>query len=160
MDVRQFPDFANTIEWNLVNRSALTAQMLTAKSYAPIPAQSFLIQNSAVVMIGVSSTKAPANWKTGGYVKQLLPFVPSSTSQFVAAVQTDSRWLRLGTLTLCVFPKILNQWLLELSFPYWLEQVSFEIWRYDGQDNDAFQQFAFIQGQLSAIKSSIDAIPL
>jgi len=136
---RQFPDFRDTLEWNLVNRSSYQA-VNNVSVNDRLPSRTFLIENSHVLIIGVSSNSARSTWKTGGWAAQILPFSPSSTSQFVAAVQSSRRWLRLYSPTLVVFPKVLPTYLLEMSFPFWLNDVSVEIWRYDGRDFDVFER--------------------
>src|SRR5579885_1656764 len=153
MDVRQFPDFANTQEWNLVGRSSYQAQALTSNSYAPITAQNWLIQNSNVLIIGVSSVSSGATWRTGGWARQILSFLPSTASNFVAAVHTERRWLRLGTLTLCVFPKLMDSWILEISFPFWFQDATVEVWRYDGRDIDVFQRLDALEADINSIQS-------
>lgn len=136
---RQFPDFRDTLEWNLVTRASYQAvQNVTLD--VRLPSRTFLIQNSHVLIIGVSSQSARSTWKTGGWAAQILPFSPSTTSVFVAAVQSSRRWLRLNSPTLIIFPKVLPTYFLEISFPYWFNDVSVEIWRYDGRDFDVFER--------------------
>lgn len=153
MENRQFPDFTNTQEWNLVGRGNYEVQRLSEKSYVPIPSQNWYIANSSVIIVGISTTNSSTRWKTGGWAQQILPFLPSSNSNFVAATQTERRWIRLGTLTLCVFPKIVSSWILELSFPFWLEQVTVEIWRYDGADVDVFTRLNQLDASIQALQT-------
>lgn len=148
MSDRQFPDFADTIEWNLVARNSYTAPITSTQASNRLPNRSFLIENSYVVIIGLRSEGARSTWQTGGWASQLLPFLPSSTSDYVAAVQTSKKWLRLRTLNLIVFPKLMNTWILDLAFPYWLPDISIEVWRYDGRDIDQFQRFNEIEAKL------------
>lgn len=145
---RQFPDFRDTLEWNLVARANYQAvQNVTLD--VRLPSRTFLIQNSHVLIIGVSSQSARSTWKTGGWAAQILPFSPSTTSVFVAAVQSSRRWLRLNSPTLIVFPKVLPTYFLELSFPYWFNDVSIEIWRYDGRDFDVFERMDQLESNLN-----------
>ena len=151
MDGRSFPDFTNTLEWNLLSRATYQAQQLTDNTYRPLAPRSFFVENSNVLILGVSSEGATATWKTGGWARQVLPFLPSSTSNFTAAVHVERRWLRLGTLTLAVFPKLLDAWILQVDFPYWLNNASLEIWRYDGQDVSAFDRFDRVDSEIAAL---------
>ena len=146
---RQYPDFRDTIEWNLVARQSYQAPQNVQVSDR-LPARQFLIENSHLLIIGTSSTSARSTWRTGGRAAQILPFLPSSTSQYVAAVQSQRKWLRLGTLTLVEFPKIMPTYVLEVSFPYWLDNVAVEIWRYDGRDLDAIERLDQLEANINA----------
>lgn len=148
MSDRQFPDFLNTIEWNLVARNSYTAPTTPTAVNNRLPNRQFLIENSHVVMIGTNSDGARSYWSTGCWASQLLPFLPSSTSNYVSAVQSARRWCRLRTLNLLIFPKLTNTWILDLAFPYWLPDVSVEVWRYDGRDIDQFQRFNELEAKL------------
>ncbi|NJO79170.1 MAG: hypothetical protein HC827_12045 [Cyanobacteria bacterium RM1_2_2] len=148
MSDRLFPDFADAMEWNLVARDSYTAPTAPTPANNRLPNRSFLIENSHAVIIGVNSIGARSTWSTGGWAAQILPFLPSSTSTYVAAVQSGKRWLRLRTLNLVVFPKFTSTWILDLSFPYWLPDVSIEVWRYDGRDIDQFQRFNELEARL------------
>jgi hypothetical protein len=107
-------------------------------TYAPIQPIGSTIRDSYVLLVGVESANAPQRWYTGGWANQLLLFRPSSTTSFIPVVQNHSHRLRLHQLNLCVFPKLLQPWLLDLRFPTWLKQVDVEVWKYDGRDYDLF----------------------
>ena len=141
---RQLADFSNTLEWNLVARESHQA----VDEVNRLPARTYFIENSNVLIIGTDSESARSTWKTGGWATQRLPFLPSTTSNFLPAVQTSRRWLRLRTLVLCVFPKLLDSWILEVNFPYWFEDVSIEIWRYDGRDIEVFESLDRIEQKI------------
>ncbi|MBW4475127.1 MAG: hypothetical protein KME45_32820 [Stenomitos rutilans HA7619-LM2] len=145
---RQFPDFRDTLEWNLVARATYQASQ-NVNVNDRLPSRTYLIEHSHVLIIGVSSQSARSTWRTGGWAAQILPFSPSTTSQFVAAVQSSRRWLRLHSPTLVVFPKVLPTYFLELSFPYWFNDVSVEIWRYDGRDFDTFERLDQLEANLN-----------
>lgn len=147
---RQLPDFRDTLEWNLVARATYQA---TQNVLLPdrLPARQFLIENSHVLIIGISSASARSTWRTGGWATQILPFSPSSVSQYVAAVQSSRRWLRLNSPTLVCFPKFLPIYLLELSFPYWFNDVSLEVWRYDGRDYDVFERLEQLESNINTL---------
>lgn len=149
MTGRIFPDFSDAMEWNLVARETLIAPTTPTPWQNRIPARSYLIQNSHVTIIGVRSTSARSRWFTGGWASQILPFTPSSTSEYTAAVRHESRWLRLNNQTLVIWPRILPTWLLTLDFPYWLEEVRLEVWRYDGADLDVFNRIDSLEQNLN-----------
>lgn len=85
-----------------------------------------------------------------------IPMLPSSTSEFTAVQNSFKRSLRLGVLNLLILPKIAAPYILELSFPKWLEDVTFEVWSYDGRDVDAFTRFDQVQTDLQRIEQKID----
>ncbi len=63
--------------------------------------------------------------------------LPSTTSDFVAAVVAAEAKLQLFHLNLIRFPDLnVPQYLLNIEFPYYFEQASIEIWKYSGPNND------------------------
>lgn len=148
MNDRYLPDFANTLEWNLVERASYQAPQTPTPYLNRLPPRNWVIENSNVLLIGCRSDSARSYWFTGGWATQLLPFLPSTTSNFAAASQAKQIRLQLGVLSLCVFPKILPTWILQIQFPYWLDDVSIEIWRYDGADLTVFERIDALEQQL------------
>ena len=143
-------DFADTIEWNLVARQ--TYQVVSgSRVWERLPNRDFFIENSQVLIIGLSAEFRRSTWYTGGWASQLLPFSPSSTSIFPAIVQSRSFKLRLGIQNLVIFPRYLPIWVLQLAFPYWLEDVTVEIWPYDGRDLSVFDQLDRVQSKVDAL---------
>lgn len=140
MNERQLPDFLNAVEWNLLARATYTAPETPTPYLNRLPLRSYLVNNSHALIVGLDSASARSYWDTGAWAYQLIPFLPSSTSNFPAAVQAGSHRLRLRRLNFIMFPRLSPQWILEMQFPYWLNDVSVEIWRYDGQDIDLFQR--------------------
>lgn len=137
-DVRRFPDFTNSLEWNEVARQAYVAQIVEPRGYIPIPAAVWTINNSHCLLIGTRSDSAERRWFLGARAQQILPFTPSSVSEYTNLTHLSEFKCGLGRLTLCTFPKFASTWLLRLEFPWWLQDVSVEIWRYDGRDVDLF----------------------
>lgn len=148
MSDRLFPNFTDTMEWNLVARATYQAPQTPTPYLNRLPSRSFLIENSHVLIIGLKSNSARSYWVTGGWAAQFFPFLPSSTSEYPAIVQGKRRWLRLGVMSLVIFPKILSTWVLELQFPYWLNDISIEVWRYDGTDLTVFDRIDTLEQQL------------
>ncbi|MBL1177830.1 hypothetical protein [Pantanalinema sp. GBBB05] len=143
-------DFAQTIEWNLVARQTYLVND-GARVWERLPAKEFLIENSNVLIIGLSASYRRSTWYTGAWASQMLFFLPSSTSIFPAIVQHRTKKLRLGIQNLVVFPKVLSPWLLQLNFPYWLQDITVEIWRYDGRDESVFDHLNRVESKLDAL---------
>lgn len=137
--MRSFPDFSNSLEWNLVTRRSLVNRQLIG-GYVRLPPLTVNISNSHLLMIGVASNSAKSHWYTAGWARQFLNFSPSSTSVFPVGVQTVSHRLALGTLNCLTFAKEINDWTLQIAFPVYLEDALVEIWRYDGTDLSVFER--------------------
>lgn len=153
---RDLPQLLESIEWNLVARASYQVQPGTVQER--LPDRTWLIQNSSVVIVGIKETSPMrrSSWVTGGWASQVLPFLPSSTSQFVAVTENARKWLKLGILNLLIFPKVSDQWVLSVSFPRWFESVDVEVWRYDGEDFTEIDHFAKINRDLERIEQKID----
>lgn len=153
MTDRFYPNFTDTLEWNLVARESYTAPSETRDGntyYLPIPLKSWMISDSYLLMIGVESAGTKSSWYTGGWASQRLLFLPSTTSTFLATVETRSKRLRKSALTLFEAEKFMSPWLLAIQFPRWFTNASVEIWRYDGTDLDVFQRIDQLEGLINA----------
>lgn len=146
--MRSFPDIGQSIEWNLVRRSTVTSSRVGQQW--KIPNQSYGIENSSVCAVGVRNTLAKPTWKLGGWATQNLFLGMGYTSQFVAYVETSRKKIWLDRLNLLIYPKLADLWSLELSFPWWHEQMLIEVWRYDGRDLDAVQQVLALEQKLDS----------
>ena len=63
--------------------------------------------------------------------------LPSSTSDFVAAIKAAEVRCQLFHLNLVRFPNLdVSMYLLNLEIPYYFEQASIEVWKYSGPDNE------------------------
>ena len=133
---RSLPDLTDSLSWDLVRRVEVEATIDPDRpdrrlQIAPINA---MIIESATVMIGIRSNAAPSTWDTGGWASQRLLIIPSSTTEFVANVQTESKWLKLGVLNLCQFSTLQPTWMLNIRIPKWLPHILCEIWQYQGRE--------------------------
>lgn len=151
MNVRQLPDFLDAIEWNLVRRESLTAPETPTPYLNRLPDRSYLIENSHALIIGIDSNSARSNWDTGGWAYPIIPFLPSSTSNYPAATFAAGHRIRLRRLNFVMFQRLSPTWILELKFPYWLNDVSIEVWRYDGRDIDLFQRSDEIMAAIATV---------
>lgn len=155
MSDRHFPDFTDTLEWNLVARQTYLAPSDTRDGktyYSRIPPKAFVIENSHLLMIGVKTSQSRPTWFTGGWASQRLLFAPSSTSEFLAVIESRRRRLSLETMTLFEADRQMSTWLLTLQFPRWFIDARVEVWRYDGRDVDLFQR-------LEQLEAKIDGLP-
>lgn len=158
MSDRQFPDLLDRLEWNLVARASYQAPTTPTKLKDRLPDRTFLIEDSHLLSIGVTSQSARTGWVTGGWANMVIPFLPSSTSQFTAQMYAYTRRLKLRVHNLIVLPKLSDTYLLTLSFPYWLNDVSLEIYKYDGRDIDAPVDVSHLQQAVDRVEQKLDQL--
>ena len=135
-------------DWDLWNRLNWDLLLRTQREITPIenrPGDYIRISDisitctSPVLMIGVRSENAKSYWVVGGWASMNLLVIPSTTTEFVAAVHdaASSVRCRLGQLNLIRFPELnLYPYLLIFSVPYWFLDVYLEIWQYSGSNPD------------------------
>lgn len=158
MDGRRLPGLTDGLNWDLAHRASYQATEVGNGTYRPIEAVTKIITGSHVVLVGVKARGILLHWKTGGWASQNLLTLPASTSEFTAFVKTDSKWLALSQLNLCVFPKLMDTWALRVDIPRWLKDVTVEVWRYDGED--VLENSSTKIEQLSVAASSLSVMLL
>lgn len=119
---------------------------------------------SPILMVGIdsqSARKARARgrkWITGGWASQWLPIIPSSTTDFAPAVQAQVIRCNLFQLNLIRFPDLgLSSYILNLAFPWWLEDASIEVWQY-GENQDGSYTSVDINSSIARIERQIEFI--
>lgn len=151
---RQFPQFTDALEWNLIRRDDVIAQeVANGRGFVPIPPRNFGADKH-VLLIGVD-TDVPAgkNWITGGWAEQYSYQSPSSTSQFPPMVRLASHRLKLETLNLVVFPKVGTvPYLCQVTVPRYFKRALIEVWRYDGDDQSVFDSLQVLDQKIDALK--------
>lgn len=144
--------FGDSLNWDLVLRNSYYAKPLggDSKKFLPIPTITVAVDRYTL-LIGARNSQASPNWFLAGYVSNRLLFSPSSTSQFMAVVQScPSVRLRLNQLTLVRFPDFnLIPYLLEINVARWHKEMFLEVWKYSGQVND-------IEASLARIETKLD----
>lgn len=127
-------DLGNRLNWNLLRRQNYKAQIFhsTEFEYDYLAIRDVQIAaRSPILMVGVSSSVAKSHWKTGAWVSMWLPVLPASTTQFTATVSAHIHRCQLRHLNLVQFPYLgISPYIVNVSFPYWLEEVDLEMWQY------------------------------
>ena len=144
-------EFGNNLNWNLVARDTYFATIIPpGTSFIPIPAKQFVV-NSRVVLIGCRNTQAKVSWYSAGYASQRLFFSPSSTSAYIAFVQSQKQYrLGLERLNLLIFDDFdLIPYSLEIKISRWHINMELEVWEYVGNIND-------LGSQLDRIEEKVD----
>lgn len=128
-------DFGNNLNWDLVLRTAYVAQLAPETKRGFLPISNKIIEADRYTLaIGVSSNKAKPTWRVGAFVAPRLLFSVSSTSEYAGLVRSDSsKPVFLNQLTLVQFQDFgLTPYALEIAIPYWIAQLSIEVWKYQG----------------------------
>ena len=125
------------LNWDLVRRQTYTAVKYTENTYVPMPTVT-LASDSRLMMFGFRNTEAKSSWWLAARVSMKILTLPSSTSQFLAAVDGGfSKGCGLGELTLVHFPDYKqSDFVVEVRFPTWHKQMYMEAWKYSGDEID------------------------
>lgn len=128
-------DFANNLNWDLVLRRNYVAASTPnePQGFLPIPPITVSVDRFTL-LIGASSNSAKPTWRLAAFVSPRLLFSPSSTSEYLAAVQSEkSQAVLRERLNLIQFTDFgLSPYLLEISIPRWYREIDLEIWKYTG----------------------------
>jgi hypothetical protein len=143
----RFPQILEATEWNLVQRGNLNSSVGTDNLFLPIPPQEIEIINSRLLAVGVATVQARSTWKFGGRASQSyeLPFEYTSNFRRLP-VLIETKPLRLHCMNLLAFERKLPTYTLVIDFPSWFRDVEYEVWKYDGQDSDLYEQIANLSG--------------
>ena len=126
--------------WNLAFKQELNATPGSEpNSYNPIRRQNFLCPSN-LLLIGCSSTKARSNWWLGCRVSVNLSLGEfDSASEFTGVAEIYRANVGLRQMKLLHWqayePK---PYIVTLSVPWWLEQLSVEAYWYDGAQSDNY----------------------
>lgn len=136
---------ADRLNWDLVERSSREQEPMGTFDIRGRPEYRairplLLGVESRVLLVGINSEGSRAGWKLGAWATQRLLISPSSTTIFPSQPKISNRFFcQLNTLTLIEFPDWNESpYLLELDIPFWLTQITFEIWQYSGPMNDTY----------------------
>lgn len=133
-------DIQNSLNWDIALRKTYQGRVPVAAGELqpyrspPIPPITISV-DSYILAIGASSTTAKPHWKLAAWVAPRLLFSPSSTSEFIAAVQSEqSQKVSLNQLTLIQFVDFgIKPYLLEIRIPRWHTEMYLEVWKYSGE---------------------------
>ncbi|HEY9672238.1 MAG TPA: hypothetical protein V6D11_12390 [Waterburya sp.] len=135
-------DFGDNLNWDLLRRATYQGikSDIHRSGYAPIPEIALLLPSS-IALVGCKSDGALPWWWLGCRASVSLRISPSSTSEYTALVEIYRKNCRLDNLTLLRFPEYQPQpYVLALSVPKWISNLSIEVWYYSGIISDQYQQ--------------------
>ena len=135
-------DLTENLNWDLLRRATyqgIKSQIHTS-GYTPIPEIALLLPSS-IALVGCKSEGALPWWWLGCRASVSLQISPSSTSEYFGIVEIYRKNCRLNNLTLLRFPEYQPKpYVLALSVPKWLSNLSIEVWYYSGSNSDSYQQ--------------------
>jgi hypothetical protein len=155
-------DLTNNLNWDLVLRNIYqaTPNPNTRSGFHPIPPVTVTV-DSQVLLIGARNGFAKPHWFLAGMAYSRLFFSPSSTSEFLGIVQSQSGiQLGLDRFTLVHFKDFhISPYLLEIRIPKWHEEMLLEIWKYSGAVEDIQSDLSRIEAKIDAINPSVNDFP-
>jgi hypothetical protein len=108
-----------------------------AERYFPIPAFSVpYLVDTPIVAISASSSSAEETWRFAGHAKQVIRtgLVVGGKADTVSSVKK----FYLDQISLLQFPSYAPEFELTFSIPYWLRQITVNIYSYIGPVNDLY----------------------
>lgn len=144
----QFPtEVINNLSWNRLIKETYTAVEvpdsygdITKTQILPVPIQG----NGYIYLIGCDVPNAPPSWRLGCSVRLAESGNPDSTGIFTDPngfpVRIEDRKIcTIGAYSLHIWPnlELPNPWLI-LHFPHWIDEITVEIFWYDGATTVSF----------------------
>lgn len=160
-------DIQNSLNWDLALRKTYQSRAPVAEGelqpYKPPPILPITISvDSYVLAIGGKSSTAKSHWKLAAWVAPRLLFSPSSTSEFIAAVQSEKpQKVFLERLNLIQFVDFgIKPYLLEIIIPRWHTEMYLEVWKYSGAQvtTDLLNSLNLARQKLEIIEEKVDFI--
>jgi hypothetical protein len=119
--------------WNLVYSTAKVAVSVphSVRSYFPIPefSNSVILHNPILAISAVGPADQPT-WKMAGKIKQVI------RTGLEVGGQTDTvnsvKQFYLNQISKIEFPNTANDFTLLFEIPYWIRNISLEVWEYTG----------------------------
>ncbi len=148
-------EIENSLNWDLVTRQSLNGRRIEGeKTFLIDPVSAVL--NSRLLLVGCRSVSARPSWRLGCWTNFRLLVSPSSTTEFISAVEFYTKSCQLNRLTLIEVPQIYPwPYLLYLEFPRWLGSIDVEIWKYSGLVEDSVEvRLDIIEGKIDSLNSS------
>lgn len=157
-------DLANVENWQLLlsEKRLATAktQPISGKNFFnPIPPV-YANPNSNILLVGVQSEYAKPTWFLGARIAQFLYVSPSSYYNYTSGVQISNiRKIGLNRLTLIKFDDFdINEYVLEVAIPYWIQDIYVEVWQYLGDVRDSDEEWVSLVERLNSIESKLDSV--
>lgn len=135
-------DLGNSANWQLTNSIERVAEPVITRvleRYYPIPDFEAPIQlSSPILAIYIESESDPGTWRRGGFVKQKIRTGIVGGGGNDAYLTVKPMYLRqINTYT---FPLVSTAYSLEFSIPFWLRQISINVYEYTGLIADTTEQ--------------------
>lgn len=153
-------DLQNVNQWRLILRSSYQVQHQSPTKYTAIP--DFFVEFSKPVVVagGVSET-AKAHWFLGAYITQYLDISPSESNRLRNFVKVGERQkIPLDQMAKLEFQDYgIYPYHAKVEIPYWIEDISLEIWEFHGQELIK-PSLEYLGGLLLETRTNIETIDL
>ncbi|PIG94590.1 hypothetical protein [Gloeocapsopsis sp. IPPAS B-1203] len=158
-------DLQDRLNWDIVLRKTYEAKSDRAeapRTYDPIPPITTTV-DSYTLAIGASSSTAKQTWYLAARVAPQLLLTPSTTSNFVALVQSeDPKRIALNRLNLIRFTDFgIKPYVVEIRIPKWFTQMYIEVWKYSGTDvsnTDLASQLQDVRSRIIRIENKLEVL--
>lgn len=153
----------NAANWSLLYQSHLFAQVVGGTpqkpTYAPIGeiAVPILVESPLVAVLS-GSAKAPAYYKSAGYLAQKIQ-IGTMAGGIPDAYYQSRRKVYLRQIQLVKFERLSSTYQLSFFPHYWLEDLDITVWEYTGTISDTTS--ALVQTNLEAtlrVEQKVDAL--
>lgn len=143
-------ELGDRLNWNVLVQQTYVATQVSEKNFIPLPPVS-VQSTSNIIAAGGRNPKSSVRWQLAAWLHPCLSITPSSTSQFVSLTQLGRHAVPLDRLGLIHFPHYEPiPYLLYITFPRWHQELSLEVWSYDGPESTTTEaSLARIESQLS-----------
>ena len=135
-------DLGNANAWSLIfstTKIAPPAPSQKLNSYYPIPDFEASVQpSSPVLAIYATSESAEERWRTGGFIKQRIRTGLLGGGNPDAYVQAKKFYL--NQFTIIEFQRLSTAYSIEFSIPYWLREITFDVYEYTGLIDNVIEQ--------------------
>ncbi|NJO78817.1 MAG: hypothetical protein HC827_10005 [Cyanobacteria bacterium RM1_2_2] len=150
------------LQWEQVYSETKFGTPMTGygKRYLPIPP--YLIPtlfDSHIIAAQTLIPNAGPRWRVGCWVQQILDPSPISGLQMQAREFT----VPPNRAALLVFPRLTNQFKLQVRIPWWHEELTLQIYQYNGAYNTRIEELVtsqtdVIRVDLARIETKINAL--
>lgn len=151
----------NADSWNNAYSVTLTAEALPQYGndrYIPIELFTIpLLYESHILMASTEIEDANPRWRMGVRLRQLLEanYLPVPNAQGSEVIVPPNRGI------VATFPRITQQYRLQIWIPWWFRQVTVRIWQYQGVDEGRLEELVasqtdVIRVDLTRIETKID----
>jgi hypothetical protein len=128
-----------------------------ALPHTPIPETTIpIIFSTHIIIVEATITDKP-DWKRAGWIKQYLRTGLSGVSNYDSLIVTKP--ISFGEKNIIIFPIVGNDYKLKYNFPYWINNISIDIFGYSLEiESKELKQLESASSQLIQIEATLETI--